>query len=872
MKVLADMKAGRKLWLLAAVLLIPTLLLGLHQWKLTRAAIAPAKLELMGIEYTSALDDLLGALTLLRIAPQVPDQAGAASQAAADLDKALARVDALDKRFGAELGATPEWTKLRSAVDAARAAVPADRSALFSAAMTALHALNERVADASTLVLDPDLPSFYAMDVAVLKVPALETAVSEATGLALEQRSGGAAASQGGLLQQLFDLRREGQLLSAATEHAALYSPESRELFNSSERQFTASLGESIAQLEAVRSGKAVNPAALFAAHHRVMSDVESLQEVSSAVLRKQVEGRLAKELRFAWLMVGVVGGALLLASLLGRLISGFITRPLSAAVLAADRIARGDLTTAVPGGNQDEAGQLLAALSEMQQQLRTRIETEAVLAAENTRIRQALDGATTGMMIADTDCNIVYMNRSLSTLLKEAEPNLRKDLASFNADKLVGSNIDAFHKNPGHQRALLANLTGTFRTTIKLGGHTFRLTANPVVNAEGRRLGSSMEWIDATAEVAVEQEVTRIVSAAATGDLSGRVGVEGKEGFMKQLAIGINELTNVCAEILSDALRVSERLSMGDLTQTIDREYKGDFGRLRSALNDSIFKLSAVISDVRQAGDRITSSAEQVSATSQTLSQSSSEQAASVEETSASIEQMSASISQNTDNARITDQMAAKAAGEATEGGEAVRKTVDAMKQIARKITIIDDIAYQTNLLALNAAIEAARAGEHGKGFAVVAAEVRKLAERSQIAAQEIGEVAGSSVELAEQAGRLLDAMVPSIRKTSDLVQEIAAASGEQASGVSQINTAMTQLSQLTQQNASASEELAATAHDMSDQARALQDSMGFFTARGMASTPANSGARSGSPPLRGAALSADAGLDERDFVRFGS
>ena len=508
------------------------------------------------------------------------------------------------------------------------------------------------------------------------------------------------------------------------------------------------------------------------------------------------------------------------------------------------------------------------------------RLAAERAVAAENARIKQALDNASTGMMIVDPDLNLVYVNKGLVRTLKNAEADIRRDLPSFNADTLLGTNIDTFHKNPHHQRSLLRNLTNTYRTAIRVGGRSFRLTANPVFGVGGERLGSSMEWIDATTEVAIEEEINLIVQAAVGGDLSRRLKAEGKEGFMKQLAQGINDLTSTCQEILNDALRITERMAQGDLTQTIGRQYQGDFGRLKEALNDSVLKLSAVIGEVRQAADTITTAADQVSTTSQSLSQASNEQAASVEQTSASVEEMSASINQNTDNAKVTDQMATKAAREAGEGGEAVRKTVEAMKQIARKITIIDDIAYQTNLLALNAAIEAARAGEHGKGFAVVAAEVRKLAERSQVAAQEIGEVATSSVQLAEQAGKLLDEMVPSIKRTSDLVQEIAAASTEQASGAGQINTAMNQLSQLTQQNASASEQLAATAQDMSAQAQQLQTTMSFFTvqaAQAQGATPLRStrGA-AGKPaavptPRRLAAAAGTQGdMNPQDFVRF--
>ena len=280
-------------------------------------------------------------------------------------------------------------------------------------------------------------------------------------------------------------------------------------------------------------------------------------------------------------------------------------------------------------------------------------------------------------------------------------------------------------------------------------------------------------------------------------------------------------------------AAEVVQRVARGDLSiEVATRE--GDTTSMLASVRAMTTTLAQIISDVRSSADGLASASEEVSATAQSMSQASTEQAASVEETSASIEEMSASIAQNTENAKVTDGMAGKAAREADEGGQAVRETLVAMKTIADKIGIIDDIAYQTNLLALNAAIEAARAGEHGKGFAVVAAEVRKLAERSQVAAQEIGTVAKSSVALAERAGSLLGEMVPSINKTSDLVQEITAASEEQSAGVEQINGAMLQLSQITQQNASASEELAATAEEMSGQAEQLQQLMEYFTLGG--------------------------------------
>ncbi len=325
------------------------------------------------------------------------------------------------------------------------------------------------------------------------------------------------------------------------------------------------------------------------------------------------------------------------------------------------------------------------------------------------------------------------------------------------------------------------------------------------------------------------------------------------------------------------NAAEVASKIAAGDLTVSVEVK-SGDTTSMMAAMKIMVEKLVAVVSEVRGSADNIASASEQVNATAQSISQATNEQAASVEETSASVEQMSASINQNTENSKVTDGIAGKAAKDANEGGGAVKETVAAMKSIADKISIIDDIAYQTNLLALNAAIEAARAGEHGKGFAVVAAEVRKLAERSQVAAQEIGEVAKNSVGLAERAGSLLDEIVPSINKTSDLVQEIYAASEEQSSGATQITSAMNQLSQATQQNASSSEELAATAEEMSSQAEQLQQLIGFFKVGADASVyaPVKKTVKKASKPVSSKAggsyvTSAQASeIDESQFVKF--
>ena len=468
--------------------------------------------------------------------------------------------------------------------------------------------------------------------------------------------------------------------------------------------------------------------------------------------------------------------------------------------------------------------------ITEATESARQQMQKSEAAASFNARVKAALDHVSLPVRIAADDGTVIYINNSLRATLHKYQDGFRKQIPGFDPDKVVNGSIGIFYADQQAALTRLRNLTNTVQSRLELGGRMYDLTTTPVTTDKGERLGTIGQWVDVTDQLAAEVEIGSIVKAAGKGDFAQRLSMDGKSGFFANLSTGMNTLMGTSEQGLNDVANVLAAFAEGDLTKRIDRDYEGLFGKVKDNVNATADNLTRVMSEVRAASDALTGAANQVSATAQSLSQAASEQAASVEQTTASIDVMSASITQNSDNAKVTDGMATKAAREAVEGGCAVTQTVSAMKQIAAKIGIVDDIAYQTNLLALNAAIEAARAGEHGKGFAVVAAEVRKLAERSQEAAKEIGELATNSVSTAERAGKLLDEIVPSIQKTSELVQEITASSTEQSESIVQIGGAMGQLSKATQQNASASEELAATSEELSGQAEQLQQSVSYF------------------------------------------
>ncbi|WP_148714782.1 methyl-accepting chemotaxis protein [Chitinolyticbacter meiyuanensis] len=441
---------------------------------------------------------------------------------------------------------------------------------------------------------------------------------------------------------------------------------------------------------------------------------------------------------------------------------------------------------------------QLYLATKANQQEEELREAAKAALPAYLRQTQRAIDLLKGGQQAEA----VALVNGALRADIEKVDEGLRQ-LSAHNQKQAANANASNEERLAQARRSTLWGIGGALVFSVVMGLVLTRLIT--------RQVGGEPD------------AAVRVMQRVAIGDLSQNVQV--REGDTTSMLYSIQQMI----EHLRLSAHALQRVSEGDLTVEVPVP-AGDTISMLYHIKGMITQLNSVLGEVSTAASAIASASEEVSASAQSLSQNASEQAANVEETSASVEEISATVAQNAENARVTDGMATSSAGDATDGGEAVKQTVAAMRQIASKIGIVDDIAYQTNLLALNAAIEAARAGEHGKGFAVVAAEVRKLAERSQVAAQEIGEVAASSVTLAERAGSLLDQMVPSIRKTADLVQEIASASHEQTSGLDQINASVSQLAQTTQMNASASEELSSTAEEMSAQAIQLQEMIQFF------------------------------------------
>jgi len=432
--------------------------------------------------------------------------------------------------------------------------------------------------------------------------------------------------------------------------------------------------------------------------------------------------------------------------------------------------------------------------MERMRAALKTSIDHERAIADDNSGIRAALDRIGAGAVVADLDHKIIYANDFAQGIFRTHATEIRKVAPQFDAERIVGASFSLFAGVTALQSRHFTALTGTYTADVVMGAATLRVIANPVIDGNQKRLGTVMQWLDRTAEVAAEDEVKGTVAQAIEGDLTARLTEDGKEGFFKALATGMNRLI----------------ANMGD-----------------------------VVAAMTKAADEVRSGAEEISRGNLNLSRRTEDQASSLEQTAASMEQMTSIVKNNAESAVQADRLAVAAREHAQKGGQVVGSAVAAMSEInassskiAAIIGVIDEIAFQTNLLALNAAVEAARAGEQGRGFAVVASEVRNLASRSAAAAKEIKTLIQDSVgkvtegaRLVDETGTVLGEIVVGVTRLTEVVTEIAVASREQASGIEQVNKAVTSMESVTQQNAALVEEAAAAAQTLTEQASGLTE-----------------------------------------------
>lgn len=756
-----------------------------------------------------------------------------------------------------------QWSKLHNDVESRRmdAVQSFEQHSLVTSKVLAL--LPDLLED-SGLAFDPTPASYHLIIAAYQDAPRLIEALARLRGSSVLWLQARQHSDSDGLLQhqqrlQLYLQSYQQPLQDLAKHLESAYKLEPTAFAKVSQQQLalTTALEAYMQKANALQQNTGMDVDTFYAESSALLQQFIDFNQSFSPLLQALLTQRLSDDQATLYQVLGQGLVLLILMLTISYLLVRNLTRSIQQAVDTAAAITSSQFDVASSSVQRDETGMLINALFQMNGSLQQaaqmakelhersladaeKARQDAIKAEEDTRVRQALDGASTCVTIANNSGIVIYCNKSLQDLLQSIEVRIRSALPQFDAKKILGQHMDVFPLQYV-ERKQQADLVSC---NITIAGLHLRLQQSTIRNQANEAIGFVTEWQNRTAEVEAEAEIAGIVTAAKAGQFDRRANPVGRSGFLHSMSVELNDLLEVSEQSLQDISRVLQSIAAGDLTKRVERQYQGTFEELKNGCNQTAEKLSAMLTEIAEASGQINQAASEISRGNTDLSVRTEQQASNLEETASSMEELTQTVRQNSDSANKASDLATAAREVAEQGGQMISQVVSTMQsinqsaqQIADIISVMDGIAFQTNILALNAAVEAARAGEQGRGFAVVAAEVRSLAQRSANSAKDIKALISASVsrihtgnQQVEQSGITMQQIVHSIRSVEQLMRDIANASTEQTAGLDEISRAVTQMDEMTQQNAALVEEAAAAAESLLQQAEQLDNQVSRF------------------------------------------